>query len=476
MATITSWTATAISAALALKANLATSLQTTSNLNDVANKATARTNLNLPQRPWFDVRDYGATGNGTTDDAASINNAIAAAATAGGGIVYLPPGTYSVTAGIVLTADRIILRGAGKSTIIKPTSGANYDVISTPIPATEGTAGYIHYYLGVENLAIDCSLATGTTAGKGNGIHFYGVRYSHIRDVNITTCLNWGILLDGDITNFSYSIDVRGNKIINGSAGIMVTFSEEAFITCNDILQANLTTAAQQPSFGTQSNVGYLVRFLSGYSLLMGNVIGSSGSHTSAAVQVENSGPTRIEGNRFDQCRYQAIRTTAPNTVIIGNQIGNPSSVGSVEGIKLGSAKNTVIGNIFDISNGAAHWTYCIAEPSAQSDNIIMGNQLLPGTSGVVNLSTSSTKCRASGNTGYNPVGTITAPSMPSSTTDQFNVYGVDVEVFITGGTVTVINIDGNPTGLTSGSFKLAPGQKITITYSSAPTWKWFGY
>jgi polygalacturonase len=43
----------------------------------------------------FDVRTYGATGDGTTIDTPAINKAIDAAAAAGGGTVHFPPGTYA---------------------------------------------------------------------------------------------------------------------------------------------------------------------------------------------------------------------------------------------------------------------------------------------------------------------------------------------------------------------------------------------
>jgi len=43
----------------------------------------------------FDVRAFGATGDGTTIDTAAINKAIDAAAAAGGGIVRFPAGTYA---------------------------------------------------------------------------------------------------------------------------------------------------------------------------------------------------------------------------------------------------------------------------------------------------------------------------------------------------------------------------------------------
>jgi hypothetical protein len=47
--------------------------------------------------PWFDVQeDYGAAGDGVTDDTAEIQAAIDAAAAAGGGVVYFRKGVYVV--------------------------------------------------------------------------------------------------------------------------------------------------------------------------------------------------------------------------------------------------------------------------------------------------------------------------------------------------------------------------------------------
>src|SRR5277367_6283677 len=42
----------------------------------------------------FDVRKYGATGDGKTLDTEAVNRAIEAAAAAGGGVVVFPPGSY----------------------------------------------------------------------------------------------------------------------------------------------------------------------------------------------------------------------------------------------------------------------------------------------------------------------------------------------------------------------------------------------
>ena len=59
-------------------------------MTDFATRRPARTNL-------FIATNYGATGNGVTDDSVAIRNALAAAGTNGGGIVYLPPGQYRTT-------------------------------------------------------------------------------------------------------------------------------------------------------------------------------------------------------------------------------------------------------------------------------------------------------------------------------------------------------------------------------------------
>src|SRR5580658_7383570 len=40
--------------------------------------------------------NYGATGNRTTDDSTAITAALSALQTAGGGVLYCPPGTYSL--------------------------------------------------------------------------------------------------------------------------------------------------------------------------------------------------------------------------------------------------------------------------------------------------------------------------------------------------------------------------------------------
>ncbi len=69
----------------------------------------------------LNVKQYGAAGNGTTDDTAAVQAAIDAVP-ASGGTVFFPPGTYIVapkkTVGIVIKSN-LRLAGAGKESVLK---------------------------------------------------------------------------------------------------------------------------------------------------------------------------------------------------------------------------------------------------------------------------------------------------------------------------------------------------------------------
>lgn len=77
---------------------------------------------------FVSVKDYGAKGDGTTDDSATINAAIEAADD--NGIVYIPAGTYAVGNAITIPSNRHIV-GTPFTTIKRlPNALQNYEVIS----------------------------------------------------------------------------------------------------------------------------------------------------------------------------------------------------------------------------------------------------------------------------------------------------------------------------------------------------------
>ena len=63
------------------------------------------------------VLDFGAIGNGTTDDTAAIQAAINSLSVTGG-VVYLPTNTYKITAPLTNTKSGVSLVGDGSAATI----------------------------------------------------------------------------------------------------------------------------------------------------------------------------------------------------------------------------------------------------------------------------------------------------------------------------------------------------------------------
>jgi hypothetical protein len=69
----------------------------------------------------------------------------------------------------------------------------------------------------------------------------------------------------------------------------------------------------------------------------------------------------------------------------------------------------------------------------------------------------------------------VVTPVVPATTVAEVNTNSKAVTVYIRGGTVTNITVAGVALGMTSGSFRVNPGDDISITYSVTPTWFWYG-
>ena len=117
-------------------------------------------------------QDYGAVGNGVTDDTAAFNSAISAVNTAGGGTLFIPPATYAVTPVSSTSAaitfnngstgyNGVRLVGSGEGAVhIKKL--ANGPIFAISGPSTD-TSGATHCkYCSLENLYLDGNRLTGT--------------------------------------------------------------------------------------------------------------------------------------------------------------------------------------------------------------------------------------------------------------------------------------------------------------------------
>jgi polygalacturonase len=117
----------------------------------------------------FNIRDYGATGNGSSNDTAAIQRAIDAAAAAGGGTVRAPSGTYKSSNSIHLKSNITIQLDAG-ATIIGA-SGTGYDAPeSNPFDQYQDY-GHSHFHNAMmwgNNLTNIAFTGSGTIDGGGH--------------------------------------------------------------------------------------------------------------------------------------------------------------------------------------------------------------------------------------------------------------------------------------------------------------------
>jgi len=123
----------------------------------------------------FNVKDFGATGDGAANDTAAIQAAITAASVSGG-TVYLPNGTYLVSSTLTITSNNVEIEGQSKGGVIITRSG-DY-----------GHTFDFHGNSGTGAALTDCSIksmtikSTGLTT-SGAHINFVGVTRSNISDI-----------------------------------------------------------------------------------------------------------------------------------------------------------------------------------------------------------------------------------------------------------------------------------------------------
>jgi len=139
------------------------------------------------------VKDFGAVGDGTTDDTAAIQAAIDYTAT-NGGFIQFGADVYIVTT--LTIKSGVILKGAGiNATTIKLKDAANVTVVKTlNFDTLTGQNKWLvsdglQHGFGLMDLQIDGNKANQTTAGIG--VEFYGKRI-FIKNVLIRDCYGVG--------------------------------------------------------------------------------------------------------------------------------------------------------------------------------------------------------------------------------------------------------------------------------------------
>jgi hypothetical protein len=134
---------------------------------------------------WFDVRTFGAKGDGATDDTRAFKSALQAAHASGGGVVWVPPGVYPTST--LLLHGGIILQGAGWQSIIRLRPSANAHLIQTP-------PNQANYYAVIRDLCLDGNRQQNSA---GDVLHLFSANSFRVEGVRIVNGARHGISLSG---------------------------------------------------------------------------------------------------------------------------------------------------------------------------------------------------------------------------------------------------------------------------------------
>jgi len=173
----------------------------------------------------FDVREFGAKGDRTTNDGAAIQKAVDACSSAGGGTVYFPAGDY--LSGMIRLRSNITLQLDAGATLWASTDRRDYD---------NGRSRHLLYADGAENISV---MGRGKINGQGTAdlgrrkgvkdempsfrtgiLLFQNCRHVTIRDVTILYSDAWTIHLKRCETVFIDGVTILNNYYRTNSDGI----------------------------------------------------------------------------------------------------------------------------------------------------------------------------------------------------------------------------------------------------------------
>lgn len=424
------------------------------------------------------VREFGAKGDGATDDTLAIQGAINYVA-GNGGQVFIPSGTYMISTPLQINTNGVALVGAARGS-----SDSNLGTIIRAFPGYTGSA-LIHVSQGgtpsqpLNGITISHMLIHG--GGKTNGTAVDGIYFqaynSLIFDVETALCSGHGVHVKGLSGWHTYNTKAT-HCISHDNAGDGFHWSATG---------------------STDSTEAFCHAFANGGH---GSYVGQSGHVIDACHHYGNTGHgvmldgvangAQLVGSEFEYNKMAGVYlndngTNAPWGVMItgcnfyGNSAGAANTYDNLtmgEGATANAVQATIVGCQFLSTPNTPRYGVNLA--STHAHNVILANNFFDGTygTGFINAAGSATpghQCSIRGNMPINPVGPLGPPTVPTSGTALNNPYNYDCMVYVSGGTVTGIAVGSTTTGLTSGGVLVQVGQSIKLTYSVAPTWVWMG-
>jgi hypothetical protein len=368
----------------------------------------------------FDVKLYGADGDGTTDDTTAISAAYTAAVAAGGGIIYFPAGTYIVAGAasnstiFTVSASNITFRGAGRK-------------VSYIKPSTAMGAGHTVFAVGAVSRVVfeDLGLTKASAAASSKAISFAASDNCTVHRTFVDSQFGWSVFVGSDsqrtvirelesagsssnnieINASSYTLvdgcditGVTGNGVeLYENGGSIVGNSVQncwihgtpslgvgSFGTTDTIVEGNIIEGATTAGvYATNSEV---TPATSGSGLIIrGNRIRSTASGASGGIYVVNAysggvGPTDvvIESNHVTASGGSVAGINVQGTGAMRATIqGNVSNLNGGTGINVDGVRASVIGNVVMNNSQVGVGTFngiSVGAGAATSNTIVIGN------------------------------------------------------------------------------------------------------
>lgn len=300
---------------------------------DIDRSKIAGTALTTTSTGVFSVLDYGATGDGTTDDTGHINAALTAGT---GATVLLPPGTYKTTAPLAVPADTKFLLQNGAD--IVPDSAT---FISVPFTCVTLAAGAT-----LEGGKITSPpVWDGTNAAWTYAVVLIGGDGVTVRDVTLDGVPRIGIgIRDSDDVLIS-GCRIHGNLLVddwNAAWTVLHGICQDTKAGAkngNLVITGNLIDSCIQGILAANWGDGAPGRGLS----ITGNTI--TGCHDHGVYIGQGEGYT-VTGNSFNGCRV-AVAITGSYHTVVGNAITTATTGASIDtaGLSLRDPVGCVVSN-----------------------------------------------------------------------------------------------------------------------------------
>ena len=354
------------------------------------------TNVQAKLQQTVSVKDFGAVGDGTTNDTAAIQAALNT-----GNSVYFPKGTYVISSALTPISNQKIYGAGQQNTIISQTSASSngFTIINKS-------------FVELRDMTVQNTASTPTGKGiyiQGGGncfvtqilvqSFFHGFNFNSTGSLQINRCysttnLSHGFLLNTNGSTASVNIWIRdcystantgdGIAVVGLVTGIYLDTLELALNTANGL--EFVVDGSGAPSnffctklvFDANGQSGCIIN--SGVSQCYFNNCWSSNRGTgynfySLGTEIQ------INGGFFYNCNKNGIDILGPYNSVVGASIHNAgvNTANTYDGIYANAAFPTISGcSIYSGNSGASDKTrYAINLGSSVTNGAITGNNVL---------------------------------------------------------------------------------------------------